>query len=64
MAEGSFKRSKNKYIAGVCGGTAAWFDTNPQIFRILWIMLTIITFLIPGILVYIILWLTMEPPDD
>ena len=59
-----FKRSNRKIIAGVCAGIADWFNISLRKCRIFWTILTLITFLIPGILIYIVLWITMEPPDD
>lgn len=46
-------RSKNdRVISGVCGGIAKYFDVDPTIIRILWVIITI-TFGV-GILAYII----------
>lgn len=47
-------RSKERIIAGVCGGIAEYFGIDPVIVRILWLILTFIGG--SGILVYAILW--------
>jgi len=58
-----FKRSKEKLLGGVCSGIAEFFNVNPLFVRIIWIILTLITFILPGLIVYIILWNTMTLPD-
>ena len=51
-----------KMIAGVCGGLAQYFDIDPTIARLLWVVITIMGG--AGILLYIVLWIVMplEPP--
>ena len=62
MAE--LKRSNDRYLGGVCGGIADYLKVNPLIVRIVWSVLTAFTIMIPGLIVYIILWNTMLPPDE
>lgn len=57
------KRSKDAMIAGVCGGIAEWLGWDPTIVRIGYVLLSVISAAFPGILVYIILWIIMPPPD-
>ena len=57
------KRSRNSMIAGVCGGIAEWLGWDPTIVRIGYVFLSVISAAFPGILVYIILWIIMPPPD-
>lgn len=55
-------RSKtDKWLAGVCGGIANYFDWDPAIVRLVYILLTFGT-AFSGVIVYIILALFM--PDD
>lgn len=58
------KRSNNKMIAGVCGGIAEWLGWDPTIVRVLYVIVSIFSVAFPGILVYIILWVIMPPPDS
>ncbi|MCA9371270.1 PspC domain-containing protein [Candidatus Woesebacteria bacterium] len=53
-------RSKvNRIVAGVCGGIAEYFDTDPWLVRILMIIVN------PTILIYLILWMVIpENPDQ
>jgi len=51
-------RSKNnRVIAGVCGGIGNYFDIDPVVIRLLWVVLTIFTGLFMGILAYIFAWI-------
>lgn len=51
----------NRIIGGVCYRIAGYFGINIILVRTVWVLLTIITFIIPGLFVYIILWLTGQP---
>lgn len=57
------KRSSNKIIAGVCGGLAEWLGWDPTVVRIGYVLISILSAAFPGILIYIILWIIMPPPD-
>lgn len=52
-----YKSSTNKKLCGVCGGIAEYFDLDPTIVRILWIIFTL--FIGSGILAYLICALVM-----
>jgi len=52
-------RSKNKVIAGVCAGIAENLGWDPVWIRLIFIILTIATAIITGILVYAIMWIAM-----
>jgi phage shock protein PspC (stress-responsive transcriptional regulator) len=54
----------NRIIGGVCYRIALYFGLNKTLVRFFWILLTIITFIIPGLVVYIILWFTNQPRTD
>ncbi len=54
-----FHKSANRKLCGVCGGIAEYFDIDPTLIRILWVVLVI--FGGTGILLYIILAIFM--PD-
>jgi phage shock protein PspC (stress-responsive transcriptional regulator) len=51
----------NKIVGGVCYRIAGYLGINITLVRSFWVLLTIITFIIPGLFVYIILWLTGQP---
>jgi phage shock protein PspC (stress-responsive transcriptional regulator) len=54
-----YRSRSNRVIAGVCGGIAQWLGWNPTAFRLLFVLVSILSVAFPGILVYIILWLVM-----
>lgn len=51
-----------KMIGGVCGGLAEYFDIDPTIVRVLWVVVTLMGG--AGFIAYLILWVVMpaEPP--
>ncbi|MGP8321990.1 MAG: PspC domain-containing protein [Methanosarcinaceae archaeon] len=50
-----YRSRDNCMIAGVCGGIAEYFDMDPTLIRLLWILFTFAGG--SGILVYIIAWI-------
>jgi phage shock protein PspC (stress-responsive transcriptional regulator) len=54
-------RSRNRIIAGVCGGIAEWLGWSPTLVRILYVVVSIASAAFPGILVYLVLWFVMPP---
>lgn len=56
------KKSKKKIFCGVCGGIAAYLDTDPTIIRLIALLLVFCGF--SGVLLYIILALLMPSADD
>ncbi len=49
----------DRLIAGVCGGFARWLGWRPVTFRLLYVLVSILSAAFPGILVYIVLWIAM-----
>ena len=45
-------KSSNRKICGVCGGIAEYFDVDPTVIRLLWVVLCL--FAGSGILAYIV----------
>lgn len=58
----SLKRSRNKVIAGVCGGIANFVGWDVAKVRLLYLVISIFSAAFPGVLVYIILWILL--PED
>jgi len=52
-------RSKDAVLAGVCAGIAKYFDLDPSLVRIAYILASILSVAFPGAIVYIILWLVI-----
>ena len=55
---------RHKIIAGVCGGLAEYFELDPTVVRVAYVLISIISVAFPGILAYIILMFVMPPPDQ
>lgn len=62
MSKRLYRSRNNRKIAGVCGGLGEYFNVDPVIFRILWVVLVLGAG--TGILAYIIFWLIVpEAPE-
>lgn len=55
---------KNRMIAGVCAGIADYFNLDPTLVRIVYVLVSIFSIAFPGILVYIILWIIIPEADS
>ena len=53
--------SKDKKISGVCAGIGEYFDLDPTLIRLVWIVGTVLTGVVPGIIAYVIVAVIM--PD-
>lgn len=53
---------KDKKIAGVCGGISEYFNLEPALVRIIWILLLIMFKGLP-LIVYIICWAVMPSKE-
>lgn len=53
------QRSANRMLAGVCGGIAEYFDLDPTLIRVVYVLLSLFSACFPGLLVYIIMMLLM-----
>ncbi|MBN2900077.1 MAG: PspC domain-containing protein [Clostridia bacterium] len=63
MAKQIYRSSHNAVIGGVCGGLGEYFDIDPVIMRIIWVLLL---FSGVGFLAYIAAWIIIprRPEDD
>ncbi len=53
------RSTRNKMIAGVCGGLAEWLGWDVTLVRVLYVVVSVLSVAFPGILVYLILWALM-----
>ena len=56
-------RSPNRVIAGVCGGIAEYFDVDPTLIRVIYMILSLFSAAFPGFLLYIILMIMIPNYD-
>ena len=62
--DGRLRRSRSdKMIAGVIGGLARYFNFDPTLARVLYVILSVVSVGFPGLLVYILLWVIMPEGD-
>lgn len=57
MAKKLYLSDSDKKIAGVCGGIAEYFDVDPILIRLIWIILVFC--LGSGVIAYLIAWLLL-----
>lgn len=50
---------EGRIIAGVCTGLGAYFGVDPVLVRVIFVALTLLGFVISGVLLYAILWAIM-----
>lgn len=50
---------QHRMIAGVMGGFAEYFGWSPTMVRLLFVITSCVSVAVPGILVYLILWIMM-----
>jgi len=44
MEKRLYRSRKDRRLCGVCGGIAEYFNTDPTIVRLIWLLLTLISF--------------------
>lgn len=58
MTKKLYRSSTNKIIGGVCGGLGKYFNVDPTIVRVVFVLLLLPGGL-PGFIPYIILWIVI-----
>lgn len=56
-------KSNDKFLFGVLGGLAEYFDLDPSLVRICYAALTLFSFCFPGIVLYIIMAIIVPKKD-
>jgi phage shock protein PspC (stress-responsive transcriptional regulator) len=52
----------DKRIAGVCGGLAEYFDVDPTIMRVAWVVVSVVVgAVIFGVVAYLVAWFIIPP---
>ena len=64
MSDAKLKRSKDRMIAGVCGGIAEWLGWKADKVRVVYVIVSILSAAFPGIIIYLLLWLLMPDTDE
>lgn len=58
-----YRSEKDKKIAGVCGGLGEYFDIDPVIFRVIFVVL-LLPGGFPGLLPYLAFWFIMPTESE
>lgn len=59
-----FRRSENRLIAGVCAGVSEWLGWQPGAGRLVFAALSLLSLVIPGMIIYLVLFTVMPPPEN
>lgn len=54
MPKRLYASTTDRMLAGVCGGIAEYADSDPTLIRLLWVIVTVVTGIFPGLLAYLV----------
>ena len=54
-----YRSTRDKWLGGVCGGLAEYFEKDPVLIRLVWVIVTLIT-VGGGIIGYILFWIFVD----
>ena len=43
-------------VAGLCGGLALYLELDPTLVRVLWVIITVMSGIFPGLIAYLVAW--------
>ncbi len=52
-----YRSKKNRIIAGICGGIGEYFKIDPTLVRLLWLLISVVSAGVGGMIAYIIAWI-------
>ena len=59
-----YRTNNDRRLLGICSGIGRYFDVDPVAVRLLWVLVTCVTGVIPGIVAYLVAWLIVpEEPQ-
>jgi phage shock protein C len=51
-----YRSNDDKLLGGVCGGLGDYFNTDPQLVRLVVLGLTLVSGIVPGVVTYLVAW--------
>jgi len=54
MTKQLYRSRENRVFAGVCGGVGEYFDIDPVLVRLIYLLITASSGLVPGVLCYLV----------
>ncbi|MGH9793046.1 MAG: PspC domain-containing protein [Candidatus Acidiferrales bacterium] len=55
-----YRSATNRSIAGVLGGFAEYLDVDATVLRVVFVLVTFFTGIVPGVLAYLVAWIVMS----
>ncbi len=52
-----YRSEDNRMVAGVLGGVAKYFDVDPTLVRLIFVVASVVSVAFPGIIVYGLSWM-------
>ena len=59
-----YASKQDRKLAGVCGGIGEYFELDPTLIRLAWVLITICSGIIPGMIAYLVAAIVMPVSDD
>ena len=56
-----YRLQKNRVIAGICGGIGEYGKVDPVIIRLIWVIATLLTGVLLGVIAYLLAWMIIPP---
>ena len=56
-----YRSKNNRILGGVCAGAGEHLDIDPNVIRLIWIAVTVLSFGV-GVIVYILAWILIPEP--
>ncbi|MBI4134758.1 MAG: PspC domain-containing protein [Candidatus Sungbacteria bacterium] len=54
MIKKLYRSKTNRVFAGILGGLGEYYEVDPVILRLAWLLITIFSGIVPGLIVYIL----------
>lgn len=51
-----YRSTNDKLLGGVCGGIGEYYNTDPQLVRLIVLALTLVSGVFPGVVTYLFAW--------
>ncbi len=59
-----FRSKESRMVAGLCGGLGEYWSMDPTVVRLIFILILIITGVIPALLAYLIGWIIVPEEEE
>lgn len=59
-----YRSKSQRMLSGVCGGIAHYFNIDPTIVRLVWVLVSLFSTAIPGLIIYLICVIVIPDEPD